>query len=213
VWPAIERGSRPLALQALPATALPTLAHVSPESAGGASSAAKRTGRMPHRRRGPTGPGQSAGAGWARWPPAGTAGCPAMARREARRMGGHDRPVGAIVRPDGAGSSAGSGSGAPLSRSGAGAPRQGRGHRFPMSNWAGRSGSPCADDTAVGHDEPRPPVRGRRIGRSAVDDEQLPGRLVEHVRSIRAADDNVLDPGSVATTEIDPGLDAEGHSR
>src|SRR4051812_41653621 len=50
-------------------------------------------------------------------------------------------------------------------------------------------------------------------GRSAVDDPQLPGLVVQDDRAGRTADDDVLDPGAVASRHVDPRLDAEGHPR
>src|SRR3954452_11595548 len=59
---------------------------------------------------------------------------------------------------------------------------------------------------------PRTRTHPRRRGpRSAADDAQLAGLVVEDDRAVRAADDDVLDPGAVAPREVDPGLDAEGH--
>jgi hypothetical protein len=149
----------------------------SPESTGpGAGRAMTTAAEARIGRSARTRPGSRRAAGWrmgfltlrsaavgdrARSARSGAAGRPRAARRAAPPMGG-GRPIGAIVRPGGAGSSAGSGSGAPWSGSGIMTPRQGRSHRDPMSRRVGRSGSPFDDDTAAGRDEPRvTPTRGR----------------------------------------------------
>src|SRR3954447_1937745 len=47
---------------------------------------------------------------------------------------------------------------------------------------------------------------------SALDDEEVPRRLVKHDRPVRAAHGDVLDPRAVPSLEVDPGLHAERHA-
>ena len=78
------------------------------------------------------------------------------------------------------------------------------------NGWA-RSGSPLPDDTPAGACQPRMSLRDGAGGRSAVDHPQLARGLVEHVGTGGTADHDVLDPGTEAATQVDPGLDAERH--
>src|SRR5215207_3160025 len=70
-----------------------------------------------------------------------------------------------------------------------------------------RPGSP--DDTALRQSPPKPEARQRSAG----NDEELAGGLVEGDGTRLATHDDVLDARPVAALEIDPGLDAERVAR